>query len=73
MMLAANEDFATRELSIEELDTVAAGGLGSAIGAGMRSGGFCGAFTGAPGFIAGMVGGGLMSGLHYFLGHLDED
>lgn len=72
MMLAANEDFATRELSIEELDTVAAGGLGSAIGAGIRSGGFHGAFSGAPGFVAGLVGGGHMSGLNYFLDHLED-
>ena len=72
MMLAANEDFATRELSIEELDTVAAGGLLSAIGAGIRSGGFYGSFTGPAGFVAGLAGGGLMSGLSYFLSHLED-
>ena len=73
MMLSANEDFATRELSVEELETIAAGGIGSAISAGARSGGYVGGFTGASGFVAGAVGDGLLAGMHYFVSHLLAD
>jgi hypothetical protein len=76
--MTTNENFANHELSIDELDAIAAGGfslggLGNAIGAGARSGYIAGMGCGAAGVTAGAVGGGLLAGMHYFLSSLLED
>lgn len=70
MTHVTNNDVATRELSIEELDLVAAGdfswgGLAKAMGAGAATGALGGSVVGGVGAGPGAVGGGLLAGIGY--------
>jgi hypothetical protein len=80
---AKQDDFANRELSIEELDAIAAGKVtwgefGGAVLAGAATGGFGGAAAGAaiggigagPGALFGGIGGALLGGGGYLLSHI---
>jgi hypothetical protein len=69
-MTPLNNETANRELSIEELDSVAAGdfswgALGKAIAGGAVTGGLGGAVVGGVGAGPGAVGGGLLAGIGY--------
>jgi hypothetical protein len=70
MTHVTNNDAAARELSIEELDSVAAGefswgGLAKAMGAGAVTGGLGGSVVGGVGAGPGALGGGLLAGIGY--------
>jgi hypothetical protein len=69
-MTSLNNDIANRELSLEELDAVAAGefswgALGKAMAAGAVTGGLGGSVVGGVGAGPGAVGGGLLAGIGY--------
>jgi hypothetical protein len=69
-MTSLDHDIANRELSLEELDSVAAGdfswgGLGKAILGGAAAGGVGGLAGGPGGAGAGALGGGLLAGIGY--------
>jgi hypothetical protein len=69
-MTPTNDDAAPRELSIEELDSVAGGefswrGLAGAVVAGGATGGLAGAAVGGIGAGPGALGGGLLGGIGY--------
>lgn len=75
MTHATNDDAATRELSIEELDSVAGGdfswrGLVGAIAGGAGAGGAGGLAVGGVGAGPGALGGGLLGGIAYCISSL---
>jgi hypothetical protein len=85
-VLAKRDDFANRELSIEELDAIAAGKItwgdfGGAVLAGGAVGALGGAAAGAPiggvgagpGALFGGIGGALLGGGGYLLSHIFDD
>jgi hypothetical protein len=73
-MNSMNDDAATCELSIEELDAVAGGwswkDFGVAVGAGAVTGGLSGAAAGGVGAGPGAVGGGLVGGIGYCISQI---
>jgi hypothetical protein len=75
MTLPTNDDLLNRELTIEELEEIAAGrfswgGLLGAIVAGGTTGGLGGAAVGGIGAGPGAVGGGLLGGIGYCINSL---
>jgi hypothetical protein len=74
-ILPRHDDLANRELSVEELEAIAAGspwtwrGLGAAITAGGVGGGLGGAAVGGIGAVPGAIGGGCIGGITYLLTH----
>jgi hypothetical protein len=75
-VLPKHDDLVNRELSIEELEAIAAGspwswrGLGASIVAGGVGGGMGGAVVGGVGALPGAIGGGCIGGITYLLTHL---
>ena len=70
-----NDNSATRELSIDELDVVAGGkwswgDFAKALGGGTVTGGMGGAAVGGVGAIPGAIGGGLLAGIGYCISQL---
>jgi len=75
MMTHTTNDAANRELSIEELDSVAGGkwswgDFAKAVGAGALTGGAGGAAAGGVGAGPGALGGGLLAGIGYCFSQL---
>lgn len=74
MTHATNDDAATRELSIDELDLVAGGwswgDFAKAVGAGAAGGGLAGAAAGGVGAAPGALGGGLIGGIGYCISQI---
>ena len=75
MTRGMNDDAATRELSIEELDAVAGGkwswgDFAKALGGGAVTGGMGGAAVGGVGAVPGAIGGGLLGGIGYCISQL---
>ncbi len=75
MTPATNDDAATRELSIQELDSIAGGkwswgDFAKALGAGAATGGMAGAAAGGVGAGPGALGGGLLGGIAYCINQI---
>ncbi len=75
MTHATNNDAATHELSIDELDAVAGGkwswgDFAKAVGAGAATGGLGGAAAGGVGAGPGAIGGGLLGGIGYCISQI---
>jgi hypothetical protein len=75
MTFATKDDAASRELSIEELDSVVAGewswgDFAKAVGAGAVGGALGGAAVAPPAAIPGAIGGGLIAGIGYCISQL---
>lgn len=70
-----NDNSATRELSIDELDAVAGGkwswgDFAKALGGGTVMGGMGGAAVGGIGAVPGAIGGGLLAGIGYCISQI---